>query len=598
MTQQLRTVELDFDAIKTNLKAFLKSKPEFTDYDFEGSGLSVIMDLLAYNTHYAAMLANLQTAEMFLDTATKLSTVALHAKRLGYLPKSKRAATAIVDLEIFPGINTPATLTIGRNASFTSATNGLSFDFVTTSAKTVARDSNGRYVFRNLEIKEGAFTTFRYVFDKNNKQPFVIPSQDVDIETLNVRVQVSATNTNSATWIKSQSIADIKSDSKVFYVKMNRSGFFEVEFGDGVISEALQDGNIVTLEYLECSGKTANGLKYFSFTDTVEGFNSNALTVVSPSFGGADMETLDSIKKRALAASTTQNRAVTSSDYGAMIWDIYPYEDISVWGGEDNNPPEYGKAFVCIKPGNGIEFLSQAAKDAISNELKKRKSIVTGTVKFVDPDYTDLIVNCSYWYSDKETVLAESSISTLVKAKIEEYAANNIGKFSSKFSASKLSEAINSVGSYIVSNITTISLCKKIPFLPLNQIKTTYKLGNAVKQSNNMEQHVSSDWFLIQGNNNRLYIDDNNGILRAYYLDGDVRKTAIENFGTINYSTGAVTIEKAAIVSSKDGQNVSLYFTPVKPDVVSYQSSILRLDTEKMIIDGIVEPVNKNEMVG
>lgn len=597
MTQQLRTVELDFDANKAALKAFLSTRPEFSDYNFEGSGLTVLLNILSYNTHYAAMLANLQTADLYLDTGTKLSTVALNAKRLGYLPKSKRAATAVIDLEIFPGSSGPSTLTIGRDASFTSSTNGLSFDFVTTSAKTIAKDSSGRYVFRNIEIKEGSISTFRYLFSEQTPQNYVIPSQDVDIETLTVKIQQSTTNANTDTWTKSQSIADNTSTSKVFYVKMNRSGFYEIEFGDGVLSKALEDGNIIIMEYLECSGSVANGMSYFSFTDSVEGYSANSITVISNASGGSDMERLDSIKKNAQASVTTQNRAVSEGDYESSIWNIYPYEDISVWGGEKNNPPEYGRVFVCIKPSGGVDYLSETVKNYISAALSKTQSIVTSKVKFVDPDYVNLVVECDYYFTDTETTLTESSISMLVSEKIGDYASANINRFSSTFSSSRLGSEIEKVGDYITSVIIRLKLSKNIPILNASSMKTTYELGNPVRKSNSVEWNVSSGWFTLNGSSEKMYIDDSNGILRAYYNDNGIRKTFNSDIGTINYDTGEISLKALAITGAEDGENIRIDFVPSSNDIISYRSTITKLDTARLYVNGIVNSVDKSQHI-
>ena len=597
MTQDLRTTELDFDSIKANLKAFLSSKPEFSDYNFEGSGLSTLMDLLAYNTHYMAMLSNLQTADLYLDTATKLSTVALSAKRLGYLPKSRKSATALVDLEIFTGTNQPTTLTIGRNAEFTSTSGGTSFTFVTTEAKTITRSSDGRYVFKNLEIKEGVMTTFKYLYQQSNPAAFVIPTRTVDIDTLTVRVQQSATNASTLYWSKNRSIADNTADSKVYYVKMNRNGYYEVEFGDGVLSKAIEDGNIVILEYLECSGSVANEISYFTFNDNVEGYNSNIVTLVSQSAGGAEIESLDSIKKHAQEATSAQDRAVSESDYKSAVWDIYPYDDVSIWGGEKNDPPEYGKVFICIKPLTGQEFISQATKSMIENSLVRKQSIVTTKPVFVDPDYTYLELDCSYYYDDTITRYAESTINMMVLDAIKTFASQNINKFQSILSLSKLQAQINSVGDYITSNIMNLRIRKNIPLLNIQNVKTVHNFYNPIKKSNSEEFNIYSSWFKLLGSDKRLYIDDVNGVLRAYYRDGDVRKTYKENIGTVDYTTGKIVLEKLDITESENGVEVVITAIPKSPDVISVRNSILQLDETKVNIDGIVESKNKTEHI-
>ncbi|HET8687557.1 MAG TPA: hypothetical protein VFM18_12975, partial [Methanosarcina sp.] len=382
-TPTLNVSELDFDTIKTNLKNFLRTKPQFTDYDFEGSGLSVLVDLLAYNTHYEAIVANQLAQELTIDTARNRTIVGLHAKRLGYIPRSYRAAQTTVNIEVINPTNNPATLTLGKGASFISTVDGTVVEFTNITPVTTTRDSNGRYIFSNITIYQGNLKKFRYlVTDANGK--YEIPDSNVDTSTLRVYVQTSQTNTAQTEYFKVQRITDIGSDSLAYFLQMNQKGNYEVHFGDGIIGKQPIIGNLVVMEYIITDGSSANDIQTIAFNDYIEGNSNIVLTTNSKTYGGDEPESLDSIRFNAYQNNMTQDRAVTPTDYANIISELFPLDSISVWGGEQNDPPVYGKVFVSIKPINTDTVLTQDNKDFITQTLKANSSIVAISPVFVD----------------------------------------------------------------------------------------------------------------------------------------------------------------------------------------------------------------------
>ena len=594
MSSNLRVQELDFDTIKQNLKDFLRGKPEFSDYDFEGSGINALLNVLAYNDHYLAVLANLQMQELFLDTASKRTTAALHASRLGYIPGSKKSPIAKVTLEIFPN-DTPSTLTIGRGATFETTIFGVTYQFVTTEAKTVPRNG-GRYVFDNLEIREGSYKTYRYLTVEGTENKFMIPSKNIDISTLIVKVQVSASNSNFTRYQLNTSIADLDATSPAYFLRLNSDGFYEVYFGDGIISKTWTPGNVIVLEYIETNGSATNGAAVFSFTDSVQGYSSNLVTVTQAASGGSEEETVEEIKVNAQAAVGTQNRAVTTNDFYSAIKDIYPVESLAVWGGEQNIPKIYGKVFIAIKPKGNAEILTQNTKQYIVSELIKRKNIVTVTPVIVDPDYVYVGINSTVYYLDTTTEYSASTVETLVKETIMNYADTNLGKFNSALRHSKLSSLIDDTDNSIVSNITKITLRKSIPVQYLSTSSYTIDFGNPFLASNSENINLTSTGFYVLGNENLMRFDDNNGILRIYYMDGTVKKVYSQNAGTVDYDTGRITFTNLNITSA-ESSTVEITVIPSSCDVLAIRENILVLESDDVLVTPIIEQIDLTKHV-
>lgn len=584
----LRVSDLDFDTIKSNLKDFLRSKPEFTDYDFEGSGLSVLIDLLAYNTHYEAIVANQIAQELTIDTAQNPTIVGLHAKRLGYTPRSYTAARTIVNLEVVNPSGNPATLTLGKGASFISSVDGTTVNFTNIDPVTISKDADGRYIFKGITIYQGQIKTFRYVYSTNSLTKFQIPDSNVDTSTLRVYVQKSTTNTARVEYFKADRIVDIKSDSAAYFIQKNQKGNYEVHFGDNVLGKSPVDGNVIVLEYLVTDGSSGNDISLFSFNDYVEGNSSTVLTVTSKSYGGDEAETIDSIRFNAYKTTITQDRAVTETDYANLIAAMFPLDSISVWGGERNSPPIYGKIFISIKPLDSESVLTEANKQEISTTLKNSKSIVTVTPEFVDVDYLYIEPSVSVYIDDTKINTTPDYIKTLVSNAIMDYSTNNLEKFERVFRFSRFVRVIDTVDDAILSNITSVKMTKR--FVPLTGIKDSWviEFNNPIANGT-----FSSTAFTMQATGDTpLYINDVNGILQVTYLQNNIQKVLISNIGTITYSTGTININSMTF-QSFSGNYIELTCAPSSPDIISLRNSIVLIDNNKINVDPIIESQNK-----
>lgn len=585
----LRVSDLDFDTIKTNLKDFLRSKPEFTDYDFEGSGLSVMIDLLAYNTHYEAIVANQLAQELTLDTAQNETIVGLHAKRLGYTPRSYTAARTFVNLEVINPTGNPATLTLGKGAAFVSSVDGNTVNFTNLDSMTIGKDSNGRYIFNDVEIFQGYIKTFRYLYSSTQTK-FEIPDSQVDTSTLRVFVQKSATNSGKTEYFKVERITDIKSTSAAYYLQKNQKGNYEVRFGDGILGLSPVEGNIIILEYLVTDGALGNDISIFAFNDYIEGNADVVLTVKSKTYGGDSQESLDSIRFNAYKNTMTQDRAVTESDYANLIANLFPLDAIAVWGGERNDPPIYGKVFISIKPLDSESVLTESNKQEISNVLRNTKSIVTVTPEFVDVDYLYIDPTVTVYVDDTKINTTPDYIKTLVTNAISNFSSNYLEKFEKVFRFSRFVREIDTVDASILSNITALKMTKRFVPLTGSQDSWVINFNNPIASGT-----FTSTAFTMQSTGDTdLFISDMDGVLRVTYLENNIQKVLISNIGTINYSTGKVNINSATF-QRFTGDYIELTGVPASPDIISLRNSIVLIDKNKIKVTPVIESQNYND---
>lgn len=479
-TNQKIITDLDFDTIKNNLKTFMKTQTEFLDYDFEGSGLNILLDLLAYNTHYNAYYLNMVANESFMDTAILRDSVVGHAKTLGYIPHSAKAARAVINLTVPSENANPDTLTLLRGTRFRSSLlDNISYNFVLLDDVTVSK-VNSNYFFEDLEIFEGSFTSFSFTHSvaNNPKSIFVLPSKNIDTTTLRVTVKQSAGNTSSEVYELVTDVLNVTQDSTVFFLEENRDQFFQIRFGDNVIGKALPDGAVITATYLVTSGSLANKVAGFVPVDYILNSVNYTTETVEVAAGGVNRESVDSIKYNAIAQFSTQNRLVTTKDYEVLLKKNYPSIDaISVWGGEDENPPVFGKMFASLKPKDGYYF-SETEKQRIINEVINPKAIVSVTTEIRDPDYLYLLVGAKVKYDPKKTTLAPEALKLLVSAQVYQYRDTYLNDFNSAIVVSKLQEQIDNVDKSVLGNDVTLRLQKR--FEPKIGIKSTYTLNFGV----------------------------------------------------------------------------------------------------------------------
>jgi hypothetical protein len=452
MVDRLRVTELDFDTIKSNLQTFLNQQAEFTDYNFEGSGLSILLDILAYNTHYNAYYLNMVANESFLDTALLRDSVVSHAKVLGYVPYSTKAPTATINFLASSATSTNGTATIPAGFSFLSnQIDSKVYNFVVLN-DTTATKANSSYYFENLEISEGQLITYSFSHDQasNPKQVFTLPDNNIDTTTIKVGVSPSSSSTQIATYTLVTEILNITTNSEVFYLQESKNGQYQIYFGNDVIGKKLPDGAVVSVTYLVTNGTSANKANNFvaalTLTDSLaETITNFTITPVSAASGGAERESVDNIKFGSAAQFSTQNRLITTKDYESYLFKNYPSIDsLSVWGGEDEVPKSFGKIFISLKP-KANYYISEAEKQRIITDIISPKSIVSVETVIRDPEFLYLQITNFVKYDKKKTTQTAESIKNSIRNAILLYNQTNLNKFGSTFVLSKLQDSIDGV---------------------------------------------------------------------------------------------------------------------------------------------------------
>ena len=583
---KLNISDLDFDQVKTNLKTFLQSQSEFQDYNFEGSGLSIMLDVLSYNTHYLAFLANMSTNEIFLDSADIRNNIVSLAKMIGYTPSSPRAPRADIDIVVNNASGT--SITMNKGTVFTTTVDSQQYQYVNNEEITIT-PADGVYRFSNCTLYEGTLVTFKYTVDSNDvDQRFVIPSTRADTSTLKVSVQNSAVDTTTSTYTFASGYSSVTSTSKAYFLQEVEDGKFQVYFGDGVTGAKVNDGNIVILEYIVTNTTESNGASSFSLSGNIGGFTDVTITTNSNSQGGAAAETSDSIKFNAPLAYAAQNRAVTTSDYETFVRQIYPNAlSVSAWGGEDDETPIYGVVKIGIKPLSG-STLTAATKADIVAQLKKY-NVASVRPEIVDPDITSVILNSTTRYDAKATTKTAETLKSNIVTAVTNYNTNTLQRFDGVFRYSKVTGLIDDTDDSIVSNITTVKMRKS--FTPTLSTSARYDVYFRNAFYNPHPGHnataggiLTSTGFTVSGNANEMFLDDDgSGNIRRYYLNAGVKTYANTEQGTINYTTGQITINSLNItaVSNIRGATataVELTVVPNSNDIVPVRNTVVEID--------------------
>lgn len=561
MADRLQVTELDFDSIKTNLKNFLKQQSEFVDYDFEGSGLSVLLDILAYNTHYNSYYVNMVANESFLDTALLRNSVVSHAKKMGYTPRSTRASKAIINVSVDSGTSNSGSLTLQTGQAFLSnLIDGRSYKFLVTDDVTVSKTGNN-YNFLSVPIYEGELVSYNYTHSQsgNPTQTFVIQDANIDTTTLKISVRPSSSNTQITVYNKATEVINVSQTDAVYFLEEGRNGKYQIFFGDDVVGKKLPDGAIVTASYLITNGSIPNSANNFTVASTIGGYSTITINSTSPASGGAIRETVDEIKYAAPLSLTSQNRAVTKNDYIRLIQQKYPaFEAVNVWGGEENDPPIFGKVFISAKPKLGFE-VTQTEKDYVVNKIIKPISVMTVTPEIVDVDYNYLKLISKVYYDPAKTATNSASLQTGISNTIKTYCDTELNKFNTYFKSSGLKTAVDKYSGAILSNDLEVFISKK--FLPdlINSDSYVIDFGVELQQGTTLDNFYSSPNFTMM---------DENAISRVCYFEEipssytGLESITVTNPG-INY-TGTPTIE---IVG--DGTGAQAYATIVNSKLKS-----------------------------
>ena len=592
-SNKLEVSDFDFDNIKANLKTFLRSQSEFQDYDFEGSGFSILLDTLAYNTHYLGFNANMLANEMYLDSADIRKNIVSLAKMLGYTPSSVRAPEASIDILV--GDGTGSSITMTKGTAFTTTVDGTTFQFIN-NADIVTTPVNGVYRFSDVKIYEGTLVTFRYTVDTTDTdQKFIIPSSLADTSTLVVKVQTSSNDTTTNTYTLATGLATVQSTSKVYFLQEIEDGKFEIYFGDGVIGSALTNGNIIILEYIVTNVEAANGASTFTASTTISGFSNLTITTNSNAQGGTTAESKESVRFNAPLQYSAQNRAVTTSDYESLVQSLYPNAlSVSAWGGEDGETPIYGTVVIAIKAASG-STLTTATKQSIVTQLKKY-NVASVRPVIVDPETTFILITSNVKYDEKLTTKTATTLKSDITSVLSNFNDNTLQKFDGVFRYSKVTSLIDNTDTSIISNITTIKIRKE--FTPTLNSSTRYdiyfrnSLYNPVSGYNSVNGGIlESTGFKISGDTTNVFFldDDGAGNIRRFRLVGSVRTYANNTQGTINYTTGQITITSLSVSSIENIRGsastvIELTVTPKSNDIVPVRDQILEIDTANSII--------------
>jgi hypothetical protein len=602
---EMKFSELDFNTIKDNLKNFLKTQEQFKDYNFEGSSISILLDLLAYNTAYNSFYLNMLSSEMFLDSAYLRDNVLSRAKHLGYLPNSVRSLTAVVDVE-YDYSRTQQTMPSGilqlnRDDEVFALVDSKKFYFTVKTPKevTISESTTKKVTIKSVELIEGRRFKHSYTVqeDTGTKQRFIIPNDNVDISTLNVTVKKSASNSEIISFKRFTDITTLSTTDAVYYIQAYDATQYEVVFGDGILGKKLEVGNVITLDYIVSSGNESVGAKLFKPTlnrigkvdGSVDllGMPIVNITCVTPAYGYADVESISSIKLSAPNFYQSQNRTVTKSDFETLLKKEIPgVEYIRVWGGEENDPPYYGKVFCAIKPETGFS-LNTYDKVTIIDRYIRPKSILSLDLEIVDPEYIGLVVNTTVNYFPQKTSKTKSEIVELVYSAIKKYRDDNLKGFDSDFRFSKMLKYIDGVDTSIESNDTEIKLKYKITptinlFYDIN-----IQLNNGIFVGSAQNPSIISTPFFYKGTLAKIS-DDGNGKLYVYAETSNGNVILNSNLGDIDYSKGKMSIRNLYVTDiPNDLSNIDILIKPAKSDIIAYRNQIINLDNDDIIVNSL-----------
>ena len=581
-SNKLVVSDFDFDNVKSNLKTFLQNQPEFSDYNFEGSGFAVLLDTLAYNTHYLGFNANMLVNETYLDSADIRKNIVALAKMIGYTPSSVRAPVSTIDITVNNASG--SSILMNKGTTFTSSVDGTGYNFLTNEDITIT-PLNGVYKFSDVNLYEGTLVTFKYTVDSTDTdQRYIIQNLNADTSTLKVTVQNSVSDSTLNTYTLATGLRNLNDTSKIYFLQETDNGKFEVYFGDDVIGKKLEDGNIVILEYIVTNKTEANGAKTFELAGSIGAFSNVTISTKANAQGGSEPETKESIRFNAPLQYTAQDRAVTATDYESIVKTLYPNAlSVSAWGGEDDETPVYGVVNIAIKAASG-STLTETTKASIVKGLIPY-NVASVRPAIVDPETTSIILSSVAKYDKKGTSKSADTIKSEIVTAVTNYNTTTLQKFDGVFRFSKLTGLIDDVDTSILSNITTVNMRKN--FTPTIASSTKYDVyfRNAIYNPHSGHSSVlSSTGFKVTGSDNEMFLDDDsNGNIRRYFLVSGVKTYANNTQGTINYETGQVTLNSLNVASISNIRNavsnvIEITVKPNSNDIVPVRNQVVEID--------------------
>ena len=574
----LQLASMDFDGIKNDLKSFLSNQTELGDYNYESSTMQILLNLLAYNTYKNAFYLNMVGNEMFLDSAQIRDNVVSRAKMLGYTPRSAQGPTATVQVTITPG-STPDTITIPALTQFESTVDGIKYLFVNPEAKVINANSTGVYS-TNLDITEGRPFTFR--FDVSDASPvrYIIPNQNVDTRSISVRVQESSSNTAQTIWNTASDITEVTGNTHAYFIDESTDNRYELKFGDNAVGKALNNGNIVIVNYRVCNGTLTQGANTFTTPSSISGFTNTTTKLVTAAAGGSEQESIASVKFNAPRDYQAQKRAVTAEDYEILVKNHFAdIGAVSVWGGQENDPPTYGKVYISVKPNTGF-FVSQTKKDEIYSYLIP-KNVVSITPEVVDPTYKFVVPTVAVEFNPNLTPSTAGAIVSSIANQLIQFELSELVTFGKDFISSQLIKQIYTANEAITSIEIDLRMMKN--FIPVTTATTTYTLpfNDALLGKG---ETISSSKFTFDGRTGSYLDDDGVGNVRIYYIDASGSKVYTNRTaGTVDYTTGLVILTQI-LITGYEGSELQVYAVPSRDNVTSVRNQILAITQAKITL--------------
>jgi hypothetical protein len=586
---KLRLSELDFDQLRSNFKNYLSSQDQFKDYDSTGSAISQLLDLLAYNSHLNSFYLNMVANEMFLDTAVNRNSIMSLAKMLGYMPRSRKSAFANVNISVTPN-DGPSTITIAKNTKFNTSVEGVSFTYVTDkSYSATANNDNTSVLVESVKLIQGEPLSFRYTANTvDTSIRYKIPNRGVDTDTISVVLQESDENTTQSTYTLATDLLDINSTSNVFFIEPDADDTYQIQFGDGVLGRKEKTGNIVILSYNITSGSVGNGARTFSPVSTVAGYSTATVTTVSASVGGGDEETNNSIRFNAPRHLEVQNRAVTANDYKRIISRDYPQaESVIVYGGEDANPPQYGKVFIGVKPKSGLS-ITTSIKDAIQKDILKKYNVGSITTEFVDIDYIFPMLTTTVSYDSRLTAKTEATLKKAILNSITSFSTNELQEFSKELRMSKLSKTIDDSDTSIVGNTMNIKLKKTFTPTLSEKLNYTINFSNAIyhPHTGHVGALTSSEFNILDGQDilrENCKFDDKDGVIRIYRIVNGEKTIVYSTMGTIDYISGQILLDSFSPITY-NGTTLDLTVSPSSNDVTPLREQVVLISSSNITL--------------
>jgi len=609
---------LDFDQIKTSIKDYLKANSNFTDYDFEGSNLSSIIDVLAYNTYLTSYNTNMVANEVFIDSATLRQNVVSLARNIGYFPRSRKASKANITFSVDARNTNTTSITLNSGICVTSSVrfSSQNFTFIVPSSITVPVGSDGFAKFENIDIYEGTYINQAFtVSSRLPNQKFILSNAGIDTDLMSVIVRESETSTIQQKYTLADSLFEVDDTSPVYFLKETDGERYEVLFGDGVFGKKLEEPNYISISYSVCAGSSADGIDRCRFSGTLADNNGNVvingislITVNTPSYGGKDIESTESVKKYSTQIYASQNRAVTTADYEALVPKLYTEtESVSAFGGEVLTPPAYGKVFISVKPNNGV-YLSTNIKENLIGDLKKY-SVVGILPEIVDLKYLYVETDVKAYYNT-EVAPSADFVRTLIIQNIDRYSnSGGLNRFGARFKYSKFQKIVDDSNISITSNITTVTMRRDLE--PVLNSFAEYEIcyGNRFHIKSELGYNIKSSGFKVGGISDIVYLSDRpntdlkTGSIFLFKLNSPTEPVILkQSIGTIDYVKGEIKLNPINIISTVVNRTIPLIEISISPysnDVIGYQDLYLQLDSSNSIVSTISDNISSgNDISG